>query len=70
MFTYCPTFMVFATEECDGRDFDFTLAAEQLFMGLLPQVIFICAGMIRLGFLIPREDVANTSATQMLKFVS
>ncbi|KAF1734598.1 ABC transporter C family member 10 [Beauveria bassiana] len=44
-------FKVVASQDCDGRSFDITLAAEQAIFGLIPAAIFLIAAMLRVLYL-------------------
>lgn len=66
----CPTFAIFATIECDGREYDFTFDAQHVLLGIIPQSIFLIAVLFRFGALAPRDDMAFPGFTQVLKLVS
>lgn len=51
MTTHCNGFRVVASQDCDGRNFDFTLAAEQAIFGFVPTSVFLVATMLRMLYL-------------------
>lgn len=56
MATHCNGFKVVASQDCDGRSLDITLAAEQAIFGLIPTAIFLVAAVLRV-FHLSRQPI-------------
>lgn len=65
----CNGFRVVASQECDGRQLDFTLAAEQAIFGLIPTTIFLIATGLRLLSLSRQHIKAVDGVTRKVKQV-
>lgn len=65
----CHGFKVVASTACDGRSLDFTLAAEQAMLGLIPAGVFLLVGIPRIFYLWKQSAKTVSNSSRRMKLV-